>query len=190
MTDNIKPEHYRTGDIDLYEAFSQIFPHNEYRAGMQMIAMRYMFRDKNDRVEDLKKAIYTLERLKEKEIERDKKNTRTLEEVLGEITKTAIVGKYFDETYFNREDLLKRLRNEGYNYLARDKDGDLWVFMVRPEKEDDFWDAKTDYHSVIIENDNFLEVQWSDEEPTKITDLLETYENGWRTKFMGWNSDE
>ena len=69
MKDNIKPEHYRKGEIDLYEAFSQIFPHNEYRAGMQMIAMRYMFRDKIDRVEDLKKAIYTLERLKEKEIE-------------------------------------------------------------------------------------------------------------------------
>ena len=23
MTDNIKPEHYRKGEIDLYEAFSQ-----------------------------------------------------------------------------------------------------------------------------------------------------------------------
>ena len=69
MTDNIKPEHYRKGKVDLYEAFSQIFPHNEYRAGMQMIAMRYMFRDKIDRVEDIGKAIYTLERLKEKEIE-------------------------------------------------------------------------------------------------------------------------
>ena len=69
MTNNIKPEHYRKGEIDLYEAFSQIFPHNEYRAGMQMIAMRYMFRDKDNRIQDLHKAIYTLERLKEKEIE-------------------------------------------------------------------------------------------------------------------------
>ena len=33
-----------------------------------MIAMRYMFRDKIDRVEDLNKAMETLERLKEKEI--------------------------------------------------------------------------------------------------------------------------
>ncbi len=80
MTDNIKPEHYRTGEIDLYEAFSQIFPHNEYRAGMQMIAMRYMFRDKIDRVEDINKAIYTLERLKEKEIEQSKHTVKTPEE--------------------------------------------------------------------------------------------------------------
>ena len=183
-------KNYRTDEADIYEWWYLTYPFEQYRAIMQATTERYIRIDEGSRVENLGEAIYALECLKEKEIEHDKKNTRTLEEVLGEITKTAIVGKYFDETYFNREDLLKRLRNEGYNYLARDKDGDLWVFMVRPEKEDDFWDAKTDYHSVIIENDNFLEVQWSDEEPTKITDLLETYENGWRTKFMGWNSDE
>ena len=74
MTDNIKPDHYRTGEIDLYEAFSQIFPHNEYRAGMQMIAMRYMFRDKIDRVEDLDKAMETLRRLKEYEEKEREKN--------------------------------------------------------------------------------------------------------------------
>lgn len=64
---NIKPSHYRKGESDLYEAFSKIYPMNEFRAGMQMIAMRYMFRDKNNRVEDIDKAIYTLERLKEVE---------------------------------------------------------------------------------------------------------------------------
>ena len=74
MKDNIKPDHYRKGEIDLYEAFSQIFPHNEYRAGMQMIAMRYMFRDKIDRVEDLKKAMETLSRLKEYEEKEREKN--------------------------------------------------------------------------------------------------------------------
>ena len=180
MTDNIKPEHYRKGEIDLYEAFSQIFPHNEYRAGMQMIAMRYMFRDKNDRVEDLNKSIYTLERLKEKEIEHAKKNTKTLGKVLGEITKTNIVGKYFDETYFNREDLLKRLLEEGYHYLSRDKDGALYAFDSSPVKteESGLWDVCLILDSEHIQNDNFPEIKWTDNEPTKIADLLATYENG------------
>ena len=180
MTDNIKPEHYRKGEIDLYEAFSQIFPHNEYRAGMQMIAMRYMFRDKVDRVEDISKAIYSLERLKEKEIEHDKKNTRTLEEVLGEITKTAIVGKYFDETYFNRKDLLRRLSYDGHLYLTRDRDGVLYASDGEPYKVVDlgFWDVKIIFNREPIQNDNFPEVKWSDEEPTKIADLLEIYQNG------------
>jgi hypothetical protein len=70
MTDNIRPEHYRTGEIDLYEAWYRTYPFDQYRAIMQAIAERYMRRDKNDRVEDISKAIYTLERLKEKEIER------------------------------------------------------------------------------------------------------------------------
>lgn len=63
----IKPSHYRKGEIDLYESWYRTYPFNEFRAGMQMIAERYMKRDKNDRVEDLEKGIYTLERLKEYE---------------------------------------------------------------------------------------------------------------------------
>lgn len=65
--DPIKPSHYRKGEIDLYESWYRTYPFNEFRAGMQMIAERYMKRDKHDRVEDLEKARYTLERLKEYE---------------------------------------------------------------------------------------------------------------------------
>lgn len=178
MKDNIKPDHYRTGEVDLYEAWYRTYPFNEYRAIMQAVAERYMRRDKNDRIEDINKAIYTLERLKEKEVEHAKKSTRTLKEVLREITKTGIAGKYFDETYFNREDLLKQLRSDDYDYLARDEDGDLWAFRVKPKKEDNFWDTENDYHSAIIENDNFPEVKWAYDEPTEISELLESYENG------------
>lgn len=177
MTENIKPKHYHTEGIDIYEWWYLTYPFEQYRAIMQATAERYIRIDEGSRTESLGEAIYALECLKEKEIEHAKKNTRTLEEALKEITKTGIVGKYFDETYFNREDLLKQLRKEGYNYLARDENGDLWVFRVKPEKEDDFWDAKTDYHSVIIENDSFPEIKWTDDESTNISELLASYEN-------------
>ena len=184
MTDNIKPEHYRKGEIDLYEAFSQIFPHNEYRAGMQMIAMRYMFRDKIDRVEDLNKAMETLERLKEKEIEhREKqekvKSNKTLKELFDDM------GNDFDEWLRNKEDgesiyLLKGLLERGFNYLARDKDGALYAFDSSPVKteESGLWDVCLDLDSEHIKNDNFPEIKWTDNEPTKISDLLASYENG------------
>ena len=189
MTDNIKPEHYRKGEIDLYEAFSQIFPHNEYRAGMQMIAMRYMFRDKIDRVEDLNKSIYTLERLKEKEIEhREKqekvKSNKPLKDDFSGLGK-AFGGIDFDEWLRNKEDgesiyLLKGLLERGFNYLARDKDGALYAFDSSPVKteESGLWDVCLDLDSEHIQNDNFPEVQWTDNEPTKIADLLESYQNG------------
>ena len=186
MTDNIKPEHYRKGEIDLYEAFSQIFPHNEYRAGMQMIAMRYMFRDKIDRVEDLNKAMETLERLKEKEIEHAKKNTKTPKEAFADMgkafgaVKTKTVGQYLGSTYLNHEDLLRRLSYDGYLYLARDRDGVLYASDGEPYKVVDlgFWDVKIIFHREPIENDNFSEVKWSNEEPTSISELLANYENG------------
>ena len=186
MTDNIKPEHYRKGEIDLYEAFSQIFPHNEYRAGMQMIAMRYMFRDKVDRVEDLGKAIYTLERLKEKEIEHTGKNTKTIKDAFDDMAKafgafkTKTAGQYLDEIYYKHEDLLERLRKENYHYLARDEDGALYAFDSSPVKTEQsgLWVVCLNLDSEHIQNDNFPEIKWSDDEPTKIADLLASYENG------------
>ena len=70
--DAIRPQHYRKGEIDLYESWYRTYPFNEFRAGMQMIAERYMRRDKNDRIEDLEKARYTLERLKEYEVQHER----------------------------------------------------------------------------------------------------------------------
>ena len=186
MTDNIKPEHYRKGEIDLYEAFSQIFPHNEYRAGMQMIAMRYMFRDKIDRVEDLGKSIYTLERLREKEIERAEQNSKTIKDAFDDMreafggVKTKIAGEYLGSVYLNHKDLLRRLSYDGYLYLARDRDGVLYASDGEPYKVEDlgFWDVQIIFHREPIQNDNFPEVKWADDEPTRIVDLLAIYENG------------
>lgn len=158
MTDNIRPEHYRTGKSDLYEAWYQTYPFEQYRAIMQAIAERYMRRDKNDRVEDLGKAIYTLERLKEKEIEH----------AGGSDTK---------EVYIEKTNLLKRFREDGYKYLARDHDGDLCVYARRPFKVRE-WTYGGEISEYVEFGEYFPEVKWSDEEPTKIADLLETYENG------------
>ena len=173
MTDNIRPAHYRTGEIDLYEAFSQIFPHNEYRAGMQMIAMRYMFRDKIDRVEDLGKAIYTLERLKEKEIEHDD----SYEEVS---TKDGTVLVKSDDNIKCQKniDLLKFFLELGFKYLARDRNDCIWVYGTAPKKVNQVWATCYEDKSEEINKYSFPEIKWSDDEPTKISELLASYENG------------
>lgn len=67
MTDNIRPPHYRKGEIDLYESWYRTRPFSEFRAIMEAIAERYMKRDKEDRIQDLDKCIYTLQRLREYE---------------------------------------------------------------------------------------------------------------------------
>ena len=181
MTDNIKPEHYRKGEIDLYEAFSQIFPHNEYRAGMQMIAMRYMFRDKIDRVEDISKAIYSLERLKEKEIEYKEAQEKekalenelaNLGEALRGLTTSENIHKLNNQEYAS---ILMSLLNRGFEYVARDSDGELAVYDVKPVKFDTQWSDDLGDWIEPLNNDYFPEVKWSDKEPTKVADLWEIY---------------
>ena len=183
MTDNIKPEHYRTGEIDLYEAWYRTYPFEQYRAIMQAVAERYMRRNKNDRVEDLGKAIYTLERLKEKEVEHageseEIEETTTRDGVWQSKTKTA--GQYLDEIYYQKSDLLKRIWKEGYCYLARNEDGVLYAYESSPLKAEDLghWDIYLVFNFEHIGYDDFPEVKWTDDKPTKIADLLATYENG------------
>ena len=74
MTDNIKPEHYRKGEIDLFESWYRTRPFNEFRAIMESVAERYMKRDKEDRILDIDKAMETLTRLKEYEERESEKN--------------------------------------------------------------------------------------------------------------------
>lgn len=64
---SIEPKHYRKGEIDLYESWYRTRPFVEFRAIMESVAERYMKRDKFNRLEDLDKAIYTLQRLREYE---------------------------------------------------------------------------------------------------------------------------
>ena len=74
MKDNIKPEHYRKGEIDLFESWYRTRPFNEFRAIMESVAERYMKRDKEDRILDIDKAMETLTRLKEYEERESEKN--------------------------------------------------------------------------------------------------------------------
>ena len=163
MTDNIKPEHYRKGEIDLYEAFSQIFPHNEYRAGMQMIAMRYMFRDKIDRVEDISKAIYSLERLKEKEIERAEKY-KEIPTKDGKILTKKDLG------------LLRALQRSGYKYLTRNRNSGLRAHRHLPLRIGDYWVSLGYFNRGC--NIGLTKVEWAENKVIEISYLLATYQNG------------
>lgn len=66
--DYTKPQHYKNGEIDLIESWSLTYPKDEFIAGMEMIADRYVKRHRHKNgVQDLDKAIEYLERLKEYE---------------------------------------------------------------------------------------------------------------------------
>ena len=59
-------------------------------------------------------------------------------------------------------------------WLARDENNELFLFVGTelPEKEDDQWLSIRDKW-VEIDSNLFPEVQWSDEEPTKVKLIIE-----------------
>lgn len=63
-----QPKHYKDkSGKDLFDKWYREYEFSEFRAIMQSIAERYIKRDKINRLEDLDKAIYTLQRLREYE---------------------------------------------------------------------------------------------------------------------------
>lgn len=63
---------------------------------------------------------------------------------------------------------------EWSNWLARDKDGELYVFAEKPYKKDTLWWAdKNMVDCLYLEetDDTFESVSWEDEQPTNIEEL-------------------
>lgn len=54
-------------------------------------------------------------------------------------------------------------------WLARDKDGELYLFSEKPSKREEFWLMSRGTITVIqLPSELFPEVKWEDEEPKEI----------------------
>lgn len=73
--------------------------------------------------------------------------------------------------YFNRE---------GYLYITRDKDDELFLYKSSPIKKDDMWlstgNETGDYKNLRDFRNLFLFVRWEDTQPTPIQDILNNCE--------------
>lgn len=53
-------------------------------------------------------------------------------------------------------------------WIARDKDGDLFVYSSAPFKKECIWSPQsTNIHTMELKSDKFPTVQWEDDEPTE-----------------------
>ena len=57
-------------------------------------------------------------------------------------------------------------------WLARDKNNRIYLFEKKPEKGDEYW-SYDDGDYMELDISSFKEVQWSDEEPTKVKIVIE-----------------
>ena len=79
------------------------------------------------------------------------------------------------------DDELCILRNidKEYKWIAKDIDGDLWIYTNKPKKEyDRYWKDCSSSKSLsfepldIFKNSLFTEIKWEDEEPVYIDDYV------------------
>ena len=80
---------------------------------------------------------------------------------------------YMWVNYHRHEKLLndyEKNHNQVKFYVARDKDNDLYIFIdeLPPKKKREKWTGRTFSTIIEIPKRHFTQVQWSDEEPTKV----------------------
>ena len=71
-------------------------------------------------------------------------------------------------------DFLNAFQDKESSYLARDKDGSIFLYLNKPSKEEEIW---ADYESSLAILDRLFKfVKWQDSEPTSIKEILENCE--------------
>ena len=61
-----------------------------------------------------------------------------------------------------------------FEWIAKDKDGEVCIYINKPKKEDVSWDNFSLYKALnIIKDSLFDEILWEDEEPIYIDDYVE-----------------
>lgn len=97
----------------------------------------------------------------------------------GVITEATFCDRDLKEVWRRKEifitpDEKAILRNiKGYKYIARDKNNKLFVYYGKPYKYKSEWDYSDEtYEKFLLFDHLFQMVQWTDDEPWKIEDLL------------------
>lgn len=73
-------------------------------------------------------------------------------------------------------EILKWAKKEGYKYIERDEDGELYIFQSEPKKLDIEWDCCDVYIELPLFKKLFQFIQWADEKTTSIKDVLNNCE--------------
>ena len=67
-------------------------------------------------------------------------------------------------------------------WVARDKDGMLYLYLAKPRKHQSKWLPNIRFNFIELSRDSFPEVKWVDEEPTEVTITINVDEEQWKTR--------
>lgn len=76
----------------------------------------------------------------------------------------------------DEHELLKKYKEQGYGWIAKDSDETTCVYVQAPTKGFAEWIHTGVEGFIFVTNELFNFIEWEDEEPTRITDLINEYE--------------
>ena len=79
-------------------------------------------------------------------------------------------------TRFEYEVLGYLFKNKQYRFIVRERNGYLYTYINKPRKHNKAWQALTCMRSMNLFNNLFQFIQWEDEEPTSIEEVLKNCE--------------
>lgn len=75
----------------------------------------------------------------------------------------------------NKIEYLRRLYEDGYNYIATNENGSTYAYKSLPVKSTHMWMPKSNSDFKYVVNDSWFETRWHDKEVRRIIDLLVVY---------------
>ena len=77
-----------------------------------------------------------------------------------------------EQMVISRKDMrLLECIKDSYKYIARDSNGDIFLYICKPKKGSKLWWSDEEYMSIKSFDVCFPMVKWEDKEPWKIEDL-------------------
>lgn len=75
----------------------------------------------------------------------------------------------------DERNILKAFKALGFKYIAADKDGCVWTYILKPQKDEGTWCYVLDDCGYVCETEKFFGdiLSYDDEEPAEIEKLLE-----------------
>lgn len=62
-------------------------------------------------------------------------------------------------------------------WVAREKNGALFLFCEKPKKSKSYWINSNTFNSLVLPKEAFPNVKWEDSEPTRVCIRIAQYDN-------------
>lgn len=114
------------------------------------------------------------------ELNRYDENLKNSSNDLAIVKVYRLIWEYEESMITSDEKIILRNIDSKFKYIARDKNGMLYLYELKPSKilDGDYWDQVKDVESFNQFSHLLQMVKWEDEEPWKIEDLLKLPEKG------------